>query len=227
MSRMTRAKGPISVPRVGTRWSEIDWEIRGSRRGDDGAAADELCRSAKSVSDSVAALMGSIAAARSRTGSDAERTYITPSDSAGVAISSSPIEFVAMCLNDRAGGDDEHLAVLVRQIDLAVGGHRRRAEAAADLRQPLPVDLLAGLQVVGVEHAVVRRARRAGRRRRAASACTSRGRSGSRRPLRCSSRRRAASDRRARRAGRRRSAARARGRWRRRTGRRRRSASAP
>src|SRR5678815_6184212 len=28
-----------------------------------------------------------------------ERTYITPSDSAGVAISNSPIEFVAMWLN--------------------------------------------------------------------------------------------------------------------------------
>src|SRR5262245_9218419 len=30
---------------------------------------------------------------------DAERTYITPSDSAGVAISNSPIELVAMWLN--------------------------------------------------------------------------------------------------------------------------------
>jgi hypothetical protein len=29
----------------------------------------------------------------------AVRTYITPSESAGVAISSSPIEFVAICLN--------------------------------------------------------------------------------------------------------------------------------
>src|SRR5205814_9938451 len=28
-----------------------------------------------------------------------DRTYITPPDSAGVAISSSPIEFVAICLN--------------------------------------------------------------------------------------------------------------------------------
>lgn len=31
----------------------------------------------------------------------ADRTYITPSDKAGVAIKSSPIELVAMCSNSR------------------------------------------------------------------------------------------------------------------------------
>ena len=94
-----------------------------------------------------------------------ERTNIAPSDSAGVAISSSPIELVARCLNVAARGDDQDLAVLVRQVDLAVGRHRRRAEAAADLRQALPIDFVAGLQIVGVEHAVVRRGRTGARRK--------------------------------------------------------------
>ena len=84
------------------------------------------------------------------------RTNITPSESAGVAISSSPIGVGRDLLELRPGGDDDDVAVLVGEIDLAVGGDRRRAEAVADLREPLAVDLLAGLQVVGVEDAVVR-----------------------------------------------------------------------
>ena len=84
-----------------------------------------------------------------------ERTYITPSDSAGVAISSSPIEFVATCLNVRARGDDEDVAVLARQVDLAVGRHRRRAEAAADRRAGAGGRPPRRSGAVGVEDAVV------------------------------------------------------------------------
>ena len=86
---------------------------------------------------------------------DAPRTSITPSEIAGVAIRVSPIELVAMCLNGLAGFDHQHLAVFIRQIDLAVGRHRRGAEAAAHQRQALAIDLLAGCEIVGIEHAVV------------------------------------------------------------------------
>ena len=84
-----------------------------------------------------------------------ERTYITPSDNAGVAISISPIEFVADGVNFPPGRDDQHLPVFVREVELAVSSYRRRAEAAADERQSLPIISLAGLQVVGVKQAVV------------------------------------------------------------------------
>ena len=42
-----------------------------------------------------------------------ERTYITPSDKAGVAISNSPIELVAEVFEFPARGDDQHLPVFV------------------------------------------------------------------------------------------------------------------
>ena len=50
-----------------------------------------------------------------------------------------------------AAAHDEDVAVLARQVDPAVGGDRRRAEAAAAVLEPLAVDLGAGRQVVGVE----------------------------------------------------------------------------
>ena len=84
-----------------------------------------------------------------------DRTYITPSESAGVAMSMSPIALVETCANSGPAEIDHDVSVLTRQIDLSIGSHRRRAVAAADYRKPLSIDFLAGLKLVRIEHAVV------------------------------------------------------------------------
>ena len=85
-----------------------------------------------------------------------------------------------------ARSHDQHLAVFARQIDLAVGGDRRRAVTAADVRAGA-----AGTSRCRSSDRRRRtrrcwRARTATRRTPAASACRSRARSGSTRPRRCS-----------------------------------------
>src|ERR1043165_6452639 len=50
---------------------------------------------------------------------------------------------------------DEDLAIFIRQINLAVRSNRRGAESAAHDRQTLAVNLLACLEIVGVEGAVI------------------------------------------------------------------------
>ena len=82
-------------------------------------------------------------------------------------------------LERAAGADDEDVAVLARQIDPAVGGDWRRAEAAAAMREALAVDLGARSPRRSNRTAPDWRACRPGRRRRAASACRGRAASSS------------------------------------------------
>ena len=51
--------------------------------------------------------------------------------------------------------DDEHVAVFAREIEAIAGGDRRRAEAGRFGADPLLIDPLAGLGVVGAQDAVV------------------------------------------------------------------------
>ena len=74
---------------------------------------------------------------------------------AGVAISVSPIGLVASSSNVAPRLDDEDVAIFARQIEPAVGGDRRRAESCGGRPDPLLIDALAGLRVVGAQDAVV------------------------------------------------------------------------
>jgi len=55
----------------------------------------------------------------------------------------------------RARPGDDHLAVLAREIDAAIGGDRRGREGAAATVEPLAVDLFAGPGVIRRQAAVI------------------------------------------------------------------------
>jgi hypothetical protein len=84
-----------------------------------------------------------------------KRTYMTPSERAGVHE-----QFAhgirRICLEGISGGEQRRFShVFAGDINLSIGRNGRGAEAAADVRHALAVDLFAGCDVIRIEHAIV------------------------------------------------------------------------